>query len=29
MIKEIAEALMIVVSIGCVITIVKNLITDK
>jgi len=29
MIKEIAEALMIVVAIGCIVTIVKHLITDK
>jgi len=29
MIKEIVEALMIVVAIGCIVTIVKHLITDK
>jgi len=29
MIKEIVEVLMIVVAIGCIVTIVKHLITDK
>ena len=29
MVKEILEVLMIVISIGCIVTIVKHLITDK
>jgi|GEM_PF-6731143 len=29
MVKEIVEVLMIVISIGCIVTIVKHLITDK
>jgi hypothetical protein len=29
MVKEIVEALMIVVAIGCIVMIVKHLITDK
>jgi len=29
MVKEILEALMIIISIGCIVTIVKHLITDK
>jgi hypothetical protein len=29
MVKEILEALMIIIAIGCIVTIVKHLITDK
>lgn len=29
MVKEIVEVLMIVIAIGCIVTIVKHLITDK
>ena len=29
MIKEIVEVLMIAIAIGCIVTIVKHLITDK
>ena len=29
MVKEIAEVLMIVISIGCIVTIIHELITDK